>query len=218
MKELDSTLMREHAPDPRIQTAFNVMLDFDSTILPLLEVMATREGGAGVSYDVCHTYESLPALVEGGMPRLLEIFDECSRYEIMREHPPFAGAVEAVNVLAGLGVRFHLKTERPADSAEDTRRYLDEYSIPYVSFRCQRPLDKVAECLRENIAIAIDDHTQFIADASSAAITVMTLGYPYNARICHERGCIHARNWEELAPHVVTAVESEIKRELAQRI
>jgi hypothetical protein len=147
------------------------MLDFDSTILPLLEIMATLEGGARVSYDDCHTYEGLPALVDGGLPRLLELFDECCEYQNMRKHPPFAGAAAATQALANLGVRFHVKTERYARFADGTRRYLDEHAIPYVSFRCERPLDKIGECRRECIALAIDDHTQFLADAHAQGIT-----------------------------------------------
>jgi cbb3-type cytochrome oxidase subunit 3 len=202
--------MSAYAGERVYESAFNVMLDVDSTILPLLEMMATREGGSRIAYADCPEYEMLHTLVDGGVPRMLTMFDECCEYEVMRDFAPFTGAVAMTQALAALGVRFHVKTERSARFAEGTRRYLDEYAIPYVSFRCQRPLDKVGECAAEAIAIAIDDHTQFIAAASAAGLTVMTLGYPYNAAICRQTGAKHARDWLDLAQHVIVAVEEKI--------
>jgi hypothetical protein len=204
--------MLAHKDDPLCACAYNVMLDFDSIIFPMLEAMASLPGGQRISYANCPTYESLPLLVDGGVERMLEMFAECASYKIMRQHPPFAGAVAMTNALAELGVKFHVKTERDESLAENTRRYLDEHSIPFVSFRCQTPLDKIGECEAEKIAVAVDDHSAFIARATAAGITVITLGYPYNVAVCQEVGAGHAKDWPQLAPMVVAAVESKIRQ------
>jgi hypothetical protein len=211
---LTSKLMKAHRYDPSLAHCYDVMLDVDNIVLPILEVMASRAGGQRISYADCPTWDSLADLVDGGLEAMFTLFHECFDYEVMKEFSPFTGASAATNALADLGVRFHVKTARPVGFADGTRRYLDDHAIPYVSFRCASDVDKVAECLAEDIAIAVDDYPHFITTASAAGITVMTLAHPFTDDACQQTGSESAESWLELAEHVIAAVESALVRAL----
>ena len=208
-------LLCAHAGDPRYFDCYNVMLDFDSTVLPLLHVMATCPGGERLRYEDVPSWDGLPELVDGGLPRMLEMFDEAFAYEKMGKHAPFDGAADTLRSLSACGVRFHVKTERPARFGDDVRRYLSDHHIHYASLRCDQPLDKVAECLAEDIHIAVDDHPRFIATASTAGIAVRTLGYGYNFEACAEQGIEASRDWSELYGELLAAVAARLLVELA---
>ena len=206
-----SPLLLEHKDDPRLRAHYRVMMDLDSTWYPLLEAMATRPGGQRVRYQDCPTWESLADLVDGGVPRMLEMFDEVMSFEVMRNHPPLAGAREAAHTMKAHGMELHVMTQRHPRFADDTRRYLDHFGMPYDSLVCDMEHDKLALCRQRGIAVVVDDHPDLLASAHDQGLDALSLHYPYNAAVIGERRLAHAHSWTDLATHVAAAVARRVR-------
>jgi phosphoglycolate phosphatase-like HAD superfamily hydrolase len=214
MMNTDLDFLVRHTGDHALTSCYNVMLDVDSIIYPLLVAMNSRPGGARVNYDDCMTFFGLADLVDGGKDRMFEMFEECFDYQVMRNHSPFDGASQMTQMLANAGVRFHIKTARPVCYAQGTSRYLQEHGIAHVSFACQEPFDKVSQCLAEDIGIAVDDHPHFMQQATQAGITALSLRWHYNSEAMSEHGLPSATCWQQLGGHIASAVASRIRAAL----
>lgn len=206
-----------HKDDPELRDAFKVMVDVDSTWYPLLDVMATREGGARVDIRKIETWSSLSSFVDGGSKRMLEIFGECMDFAVMREHPPFPGAVEAAQLLKAHGAELHVTTHRKAEFADDTARWMEMYGLPYDSLRCDLGFDKLAWCRENGISILVDDHPELLAEAAEAGFEALSLHWPYNASVLALHNLHCASNWNQLGGLVLAAIESRLRRQLAAR-
>lgn len=204
-----------HAQDPALSPHYQVMVDVDSTVYPLLDAIATRPDGQRVSYENAREWSCLTGLVEGGLPRLLELFGECMVYEVMRHHPPLPGAAAALQTMRDHGLTLHVMTQRPPHYAEDTQRYLREFGVPYDSFICDLEHDKLQLCQQRGISILIDDHPQLLARAHAAGLTALSLHWPYNAEVIREHQLPRSHSWADLSAHALAAVEARVRSALA---
>jgi hypothetical protein len=186
------------------------MIDFDSTVFPILDAIGRRPGGERVSYEAMRDYGELPTLIEGGAERMGEMFAEIMPFLAMREHEPIAGVGHALRTLATLGCELHIKTDRPADVAQDVARYLRLHRLPFSSLDCESGLDKLGLCQQEGIAIVVDDHPGFLLRASQAGLDALSLRYRYHDGIAREPGIDLAPSWPALARRVAAAVERRV--------
>jgi hypothetical protein len=186
-----------------------VLLDFDSTVFPLLDAMRACEGGERISYADMPTYG---ALVErsGGLERMLELFALVMPFEAMRPYAPFAGCVDWLTRLSAAGARLHLVTDRPDELADDVARYLEAHGVTVASLRCQLGIDKLTIVLDEGIELAIDDHPEFIAKLAATSAQAAALCFPYNREIIDRTGAIAGANWDELGPQLLAFVEDQV--------
>lgn len=105
--------------DPRLAAQRQVMIDFDSTIFPLIDAMADHPLGSEITYEVIQRYEDLPKAC-GGIERMLRIFDEVMGYRAMRSYAPFPGAPDAINRLAQRGFAVHVVSNRETPALKMT--------------------------------------------------------------------------------------------------
>jgi len=202
------------AGDPAFDEDRQIMVDMDSILFPILDAMASRSGGGRIKAEDIPTWLSLSGLVDGGVPRMLEIFDEVMEWEVMREFPPMPGAAESLAALRAHGCGLHVKTDRKEQFAASAERYLNHFGLPYDTFLCAPGIDKLAICQEEGIATIIDDHPDLLERAASAGLEALSLHYPYNVEVAARHQLKTAHSWPDLALHTAGAVEKRIKRRL----
>lgn len=205
-----NAVLLEHAGDPALRPCYRVMIDFDSTVFPILDALRRCPGGERVSYEAIQDYAELPALIEGGAERMGAMFAEIMPFAAMREHEPIAGVGPALRTLVALGCELHVKTDRPVEVSRDVARYLRLHRLPFASLDCESGLDKLALCQSEGIGIVVDDHPGFLLRAREAGLDALSLRYRYHDGIAHERGIDLAPSWPVLARRVAAAVERRV--------
>jgi hypothetical protein len=193
------------------------MVDMDSILFPILEAMASRPGGEGIRVEDIHTWETLPKLIAGGVPRMLQMFDEVMPFAAMAGFPPPPGAIAGMQALRAHGCELHVKTDRPERFAGDVARYLDHFSVPYDTLLCAPGIDKLALCQEEGIEVLVDDHPALLERAHDAGLDCLSLHYPYLDELVGRQGLKTAHSWLDLAEHVAGAVEGRVERDLAAR-
>lgn len=212
---LPSLFLLDHMEDPTLRQHYRVMVDLDQTIFPLLKAMAERPGGEMLRHKQMKTYGDLPGLIEGGMPRMLRMFDEVMSLDAMLHHPPIPGAGASLRALRAHGCELYVKTDRPESFTEATRRYLEFYAVPFDSLVCAPGLDKLAECLEDDIGIVVDDHPDFAVRALQAGLDAFSLHYQYLDEAVVTHGLRTAASWPHLAQLVMDAIECRISAQLS---
>lgn len=207
-------LLLAHRDDPRVADDRQVLLDFDSTVFPLLHAIGSENGHEHVTYETMNTYEQLVDDC-GGVKPMLEMFDRVMPFSNMRRYPPFDGVRQFAEELAAANVRVHVVTDRKDHLLGDVARYLNFYGIPYASLTCELGIDKIAWCRDHHVGVLIDDHPQVLQRAASAGMAPVSLRYPYNGAALDEHELPHAEDWQELPGHVIDAIEDQIAATLA---
>lgn len=192
-------------PDPVPQR--QVMLDVDSTLFPLLEAMRRLPGGENVRMERCHSWEELPNLC-GSPEKMFELFDGAMSLEGMRAVGLLPGARAATHALRRHGVAVHVATQRPAELAEDTERFLRESGLHFESIACGPDLDKVELCREMEIPLLVDDHPEALRSAKRARIRPFALHWPYNEQVLAEVGALdHGRDWLTLTKGLLETIK-----------
>jgi len=204
----------DKAGDPAFKEDYQIMVDMDSILFPILAAMASRPGGTRVKAEDIPTWTSLAGLVDGGVPRMLEIFDEVMEWDVMREFPPMPGAAESLATLRAHGCGLHVKTDRKEQFAASAERYLTHFGLPYDTFLCAPGIDKLAICQAEGIGTIVDDHPDLLDRAARAGLDALSLHYPYNVEVAQLHELKTAHSWPDLAMHAAGAVEKRIKQRL----
>lgn len=197
--------------DPRLAAQRQVMIDFDSTIFPLIDAMADHPLGSEITYEVIQRYEDLPKAC-GGIERMLLIFDEVMGYRAMRSYAPFPGAPDAINRLAQRDFAVHVVSNRDPGLEDDVGRWLADHGIEVSSVVCAERLDKVSWCRENGVEIMVDDHPGTLSAAHAAGLEVRSLAFNYNRRELQAAGLPLSRDWRELAEHLDDSAETALAR------
>lgn len=192
-----------------------VMLDFDSTVFPLLDAMAAHpDGGDHLGYEHIRAWGDLIHACGGG-EAMLALFEQVMRHEAMRDHPPFVGAREAVAALRDHGVAVRVVSARHPKFAPEITAYLDDYGITVDEVLCAEPIDKVAWCHDNAVEILVDDHPKTLAAAHDAGLEALGLCFDFNRHFFVERGLPTPATWNELGLETLRAVERRVALRLA---
>jgi hypothetical protein len=208
---LSSPLLMRAKDNPRFQKDLQVMLDFDSTVFPLLDAMQTHHLATDkLTYQEMHSWEALvPA--SGGPENMQRIFDEVMVFEKMKAHRPFRGAKEVLRHLHRHGVQIHIVSDRRPDLSSDIADYLDQYQLHYDSLLCQKGIDKLNWCKEHQVRIVVDDYPNFLARAHQAGLKTHGLAFPFNREVLAQRDVDAAETWTQLGQHLFNDLEQLIQ-------
>jgi hypothetical protein len=187
-----------------------VLLDFDSTVFPLLDAMRGA-GGTRISYADMPTYESLPERA-GGLQAMLDLFQQVMPFSAMQAYAPFPGCVGWLQRLSEAGAEFLLVTDRPDHLAADVQQYLDHFGIAVTAVHCQSGIDKRTLVREQEIGLVIDDHPTLIGQLAEDGVQTAALQFPYNAQAITNAQSLTGPDWDALGPvllaFVIEAVSS----------
>lgn len=172
-------------------------LDFDSTVVPILNVIRRLPGGERVSYEDCPTWDSLPELC-GGLDRMIDLCQTAFSFELMRDELPYDGCAEYLTQKAHDGVHIHLMTDRPVAFLDHVARYCDHFGVPYSDLTCEPGLDKVALMGRLGIDTIVDDKPATMRQAHAAGFDVLALHHRYVAPVVAELRLPVTPSWHEI--------------------
>lgn len=178
-----------------------LVIDIDSTVLPLLRVMSRLPGGERVNYRDCESWDYLPQLC-GGVPQMLDLFDRAFRFENMVAEPPFAGCAQYLRAKAREGAQIQVMTDSPQWRQEDVARYLEHFGVPFDGIDCLPQIDKVALMLERGLDVLVDDKPDTVRAAHRAGIRVFTLHHRYVAGTVKELGLPRCETWKQIGAQI----------------
>lgn len=210
-------LLQLHRHNETLAQERQLLLDFDSTVYPLLSAMERHPLARGVSYE---SVQSWGGLIDdcGGRERLAAVLDDVLAYEWMREHPPFDGVQEAMERMRSDGVRVRVVSDRSPHLREHVQRYLDDHQIHYDSVLCQSGIDKINWCVANQVTTAVDDNPNFLAATRAAGISALSLSFIYNREALIEHSHPHAEDWVSLADHLSCVLAANVQRAITDEL
>lgn len=190
----------EQAPPPA------VILDFDSTLFPLLEAIARLPGLAHVSYartpDWGHLVDAC-----GGMAAMEAAFARVMQLEAMAQTGLFPGAAAGVRHLAAEGWHCLVVTDRDPGFAAATLALLAAHEVPHVGLVCGS-VCKVSVARAVGARLLIDDKPDTLAAAAVDGLAATALAWPYNAAVAAAHGLERGDDWLQL-----TRISARLLRE-----
>lgn len=165
-----------------------VMVDFDSTLFPLLPAM-------GHKYPECETWETLIEMC-GGVPAMLSEFDRIMQFGHQVNYKPFEWARWALKQLRRDGFTIAIVTDRSKQNFESVERWLDHHDIPFDMV--VRDKNKITWCLENGAIGLIDDNPSTIHAAVDVGLHVTSLAHPYSKDALESRGLEAHDSWLSL--------------------
>lgn len=172
-----------------------VMVDVDGILFPWTRAFSTALGGSVFEEDDCPSWAVYPLPVSKG-ERARAMAYAHSREAILG-FGLYPGAADGVRALRAAGLEVHIVTRRSHASASWTADALREIGVEFDGYAAAPDLDKTAWCLENDVALMLDDKPSTIEEALAAGLTVLSLGWSYNAHLS-DAGLIRARDWEQL--------------------
>jgi FMN phosphatase YigB (HAD superfamily) len=183
------------------------MVDFDSTIFPLLDAIGDHPHGAGVAYPTMATWAGL-ADACGGAERLAAILEEVMAFDWMQRFAPFEGAIAVLASLRERGIAICVVSDRPMRRRDDLQAYFKHWTIPVDEIVCEPGIDKVSWCRARGVEVLVDDHPDTLMQAHKAGLTALGLHFPYNEEVFRQCGLPAAASWAELERLLVEAIDA----------
>lgn len=211
------SLLQSHKRNELLASQRQLLLDFDSTVYPLINAMGSHPLSRGASYENVTHWDGLIDLC-GSREKMMAAFDEVFAYDWMRDHPPFDGVKEAMERMRDDGVTVRVVSARSARFEDDVRQYLDQYQIHHDSVLCRVPIDKIAWCLENEVTTAVEDDPGFISRSRAAGITTLGLRFIYNEDALADHSHHHADEWEILSDQLSCALARNVQRAITDAL
>lgn len=171
------------------------MVDVDGILFPWTRAFSTALGGEVFEEDDCPSWAVYPLPVSK-QERARAMAFAHSREAIIG-FGLYPGAVDGIRALRAAGLEIHIVTRRSHASASSTAQALRDLGVEFDGYAAAPDLDKTAWCLANDVALMLDDKPSTIEEALAAGLTVLSLGWTYNAYLA-EAGLLRARDWEQL--------------------
>ncbi len=154
-----------------------LIVDFDSTLFPLLDALADRRGD-GLSYEACHTWDTLTDW-EGGVDNMLHSFEKVMGASMLN-YKPFPYAAAMCRALWSEGVNIYVVTDRPDHLTNYCYEWLNAHDIPFSQFLGNTPY-KVYLAEEMGAIGMVDDKPETIRVAHRHDLPITSLAHPYSS-------------------------------------
>jgi hypothetical protein len=122
-------------------------------------------------FDICRTYEVTPNELSG--------FLACRGSYLMSQPEPIAGASHYLGKIKKHH-DIYIVTARDERYGQETREWLDKFSLPYDELLLLGSHEKKEACLSRNLSVLVEDTLEIGVKVSAAGVPVLLMDAPYN--------------------------------------